>query len=34
MAHELIKSMGIYKYLDVYHAREATKEELNIFHDP
>lgn len=39
MAHSLIVNTGLYKYLfvdcrklDVYHARQASKEEMSRFH--
>lgn len=34
MAHSLIVGYGVYKDLDVYTTREATKEEIMQFHDP
>lgn len=33
MTHSLIVGYGVYKDLDVYTTREATKEELMQFHD-
>jgi histone deacetylase 1/2 len=33
MAHSLIIGFGIYKELDVYKSREASKEEILQFHD-
>ena len=32
MTHELIKSTGLYKYLNVYDARHATAKEILQFH--
>lgn len=34
MAHNLIVNFGLYKYLDVYVSRQASKEEMSKFHDP
>lgn len=33
MTHSLIVGYGVYKDLDVYTTREATKEEIMQFHD-
>ena len=32
MAHSLIVGLGLYRELDVYKSREATKQELQNFH--
>lgn len=32
MAHSLINTTGLYKKLEVYHARYACKEEMARFH--
>jgi acetoin utilization deacetylase AcuC-like enzyme len=34
MTQSLIESFDIYKHLDVYRSRKATKEELLKFHHP
>lgn len=34
MAHSLICTTGLYKKLDVYYGRHATKEEMTRFHAP
>ena len=33
MAHSLISSTGLYRKMNVYHARQASKEEMCRFHN-
>ena len=32
MAHSLVVNTGLYRKLNVYHARQASKDEMNRFH--
>lgn len=34
MAHSLICTTNLYKKLNVYYARNASKEEMSKFHNP
>ena len=34
MAHSLIQNYELCDYLTMFQSKEASKEELNLFHDP